>query len=256
MRLKNKISIVTGAGQGMGRAIALAFAREGADVAIYDMNLDRAKNVVNEVTSLGRRALAIKCDVSKIGEVKQATKQVLDNFQKVDILVNNVGVSTKCPPEEITEDNWDQTIDTNLKGTFLCSQSVGIEMIKRRSGKIINIASLSGHFGRPDGAAYCASKGGIIMLSKSLAADWAKHNINVNIVSPGHTETPKVLEDLESYEERLRRVPLRRPNRPEDIAAAVVFLASSESDNITGQDIVVDGGISAVHPGWLNCTVS
>jgi NAD(P)-dependent dehydrogenase (short-subunit alcohol dehydrogenase family) len=257
MRLQQKIAIVTGGGQGMGRAIALALAREGADVVIYDMNLDRAKNAVAEVKSLGRQALAIKCDVSNSEEVRQATKQVLDKFHKIDILVNNVGVTKKCPPEELTEDIWDQTINTNLKGTFLCSQAVGKIMIKQKHGKIINIASLSGHFGGTDRAAYCASKGGVILLSKSLAADWAKYNINVNVVSPGHTETPRVLgADPSIYTERMRRIPLQRANRPEDIAGVVVFLASSEADNITGQDIVIDGGISAVHPGWPSPIVS
>jgi len=253
--LEGKVAIVTGGGQGIGRTIAIALADEGADVVVYDMNMATAKSVANEIKSIGRKALAVKCDVSQSAEVRKAVREVLDKFnKKIDILVNNAGVTILYPPEELPEHVWNKTIDTNLKGTFLCCQAVGREMIKQKSGKIVNISSLSGLFGGPSRAAYCSSKGGVILLTKSLAADWGKYNVNVNVVCPGYTETPRLSElktkNPETYERRLKRIPLQRPNIPEDIAEVVVFLASHASDNIHGSVLIIDGGISSVHPGY------
>ena len=262
MKLDGKVAIVTGGGQGIGRTIALAFAREGADVAIYDANLESAKEVATEIRSLMRQALSIKCDVSNKDEVIQATKEVLNNFKKIDILVNNAGLGPSssahepAQAEEMTEATWDRTINVNLKGQFLCSQVIGREMIKQRHGKIINIASLAGHAAKPYIAAYAASKGGVLQLTKALAVEWAKYNINVNAVSPGmvlDTSTNKKAsrKDPNLVMSRVMRIPLRRQILPEDIASAVLFLSSMESDNITGQTIIVDGGSLALSSSYI-----
>lgn len=250
MRLEKKKAIVTGAGSGIGRAIALTLAKEGADIVVADVDPGAAEKVASEVKSLGRRSLAIKVDVTKRNDVDQLVKKTLDTFETIDILVNNAGIVKHGPPEEETEASWDAMMAVNLKGEFLCSQAVGIQMIKQKRGKIVNIASTSGHRGMSKQAAYCASKAGVLGLTRTLAVNWAKHNINVNSVSPGVTVTPmlqKAIEDrgltMDFY---VRRIPIGRANKPEDIANAVLFLASSESDNITGQDILVDGGMTAL----------
>jgi len=251
MRFTGKTAIVTGAGQGIGRAIALGLAKEGADIVVNDINLELAHKVADEIKVAGRRALAIKADVSNSAEVSQMVKETIDNFKKVDILVNNAGIDKVMPAEEMTEDVWDAQVNTNLKGPFLCSQAVGRQMIKQKQGKIINIASLSGHYGSHGQAAYCASKAGVILLTMVLAVEWAKYNINVNAVSPGITRTA-LIEKLEKespkfVEGRLKRIPIRRFIEPEEIASVALFLASSESDAITGEDIVVDGGVNALN---------
>ena len=251
MRFTGKTAIVTGAGQGIGRAIALGLAKEGADIVVNDINLELAHKVADEIEVTGRRALAIKADVSNSAEVSQMVKETIDNFKKVDILVNNAGIDKVMPAEEMTEDVWDAQVNTNLKGPFLCSQAVGRQMIKQKQGKIINIASLSGHYGSHGQAAYCASKAGVILLTMVLAVEWAKYNINVNAVSPGITRTA-LIEKLEKespkfVEGRLKRIPIRRFIEPEEIASVALFLASSESDAITGEDIVVDGGVNALN---------
>lgn len=254
MKLDGKVAIVTGAGQGIGRTIALNLAEEGASVVVCDINLQTAQDVTKEIESLGRQAQAIKADVSNSQEVSQLVAKSLDRFKKIDILVNNAGICPIAPAEEHTEDEWDKTIDINLKGTFLCSQAVGREMIKQKCGKIVNIASTSGHIGTHGIIAYSVSKAGVISLTRVLAVEWAKHNINVNAVSPGTVKTPmteKVLVDvLKTHEERTRRTPLGREAIPEDVAKAVVFLISPEADYITGDIITVDGGMTAVHPGY------
>lgn len=253
MRLEGKVGVVTGGGQGIGRAVALVFAREGCDIAIYDVNLELGEKVAEEIRLLGREAIAIKCDVSNSEEVHQATKKVLNKFKRVDILVNNAGIAVPALVEETTEALWEKIININLKGQFLCSQAIGRQMIKQRGGKIINIASLLAHVATPYLGAYAASKGGVLQLSKVMAVEWARYNINVNVVSPGLTDTPINVEvsalapDL--LRDRVKRIPLGRQNQPEDIANAVLFLASSESNNITGQAIMVDGGVYALHAG-------
>lgn len=253
MKLGKKVAIVTGAGSGIGKAIALAFARAGADVLIADIDLQSAKEAAGEIISLGRQAHAVKVDVSNSEEVCELVKKTLTYFTRIDILVNSAGVDKIVPAEELTEADWDGMISVNLKGTFLCSQAVGRQMIKQRRGKIINIASTGAHSGGVGQAAYCASKGGVLLLTKVLAIEWAKYNINVNSVSPGPTRT-RFLEKLikeypELLEVRQKMIPLRRLNKPDDIASAALFLASPESDNIVGQDIIVDGGACAAHPG-------
>jgi NAD(P)-dependent dehydrogenase (short-subunit alcohol dehydrogenase family) len=256
MKLNNSVAIVTGGGQGIGRAISLLLAKNGADVVIADIDVQTATNVADKIKSLGRQANALKCDVSNSQQVKRFVSETLKSFGKIDILVNNAGIPSNVPSIELTEAEWDSVIDINLKGTFLFSQVVGRQMIRQRRGKIVNLSSLAGHRGAPCLAAYSASKGGIIQLTQVLAVEWGKYNINVNAVSPGMTTTP-LFENMEKknpnlLKDRLRSIPLKRANSPEDVAKTVLFLASPESDNISGQVIIVDGGICALHPGIVS----
>lgn len=254
MKLKGKTAIVTGAGNGIGRAIAIMFAKEGADIVVADVDLQAAGKVANEIGALGFRAQAIKCDVSSSREVGLCVKGTLDKFNRIDILVNNAGMHKMAPSEELSEADWDRIMDVNLKGQFLCSQAVARQMIKQGKGKIINLASTAAHRAMPSDTAYAVSKAGVLHLTRQLAVDWAKYNINVNSVTPGTTLTAmsasseKMSREIASMEERVKAIPLGRANTPEDIAGVVLFLASPESDNVTGQDISVDGGTCALHP--------
>lgn len=257
MRLEGKVALVTGAAQGIGQAVALVFAREGADVIPVDINLELAQKVADEIRSLGRKAEAIKADVSKSRDVDRMTAYALDKFKRIDILVNNAAPSNRdrLPIEDTTEAMWDRMLDVNLKGAFLCSKAVGKGMIEQKSGKIINIASTAGTFAAPGHLPYCVSKGGLLQLTRVFAAEWGRHNINVNAVSPAGTLTAQSEYSAKERPGRakasLRRYPLRRYNRPEDVANAVVFLASSDADNITGADVMVDGGVHAVQPHYV-----
>ena len=254
MRLKDKVAIVTGAGCGIGRAIAFVMAKEGANVVVSDRHIEPAEEVAEEIKALGGQAKVIIADIFNLEEVKQLVSKTLDNFKTIDILANNAGIGEVIPAEDLTEAEWDVPINVNLKGLFFLSQPVGRHMIAQKRGKIVNVASVSALRGTPGFAAYCASKGGVIALSKALAVEWGPYNINVNVVSPGMTETPqlmKIRDTSDILEGRMKRIPLRRMNKPEDIANAVLFFASAESDNITGQDISVDGGICALHSGYV-----
>ncbi len=252
MKLENKIAIVTGAGMGIGRAIALTLAREGANIVIADVDAQAGERVAQEVKALGRQALAVKVDVSKSEDVNNMVAKTLNIFRRIDILVNNAGISKVVPVVEETESHWDKMIAINLKGQFLCCQAVGRQMIKQKGGKIVNIASTSAHRAMIGMATYTASKGGVVSFTRVLAAEWAKYNINVNIVSPGWTWTPmnEILakESPDFARDRIKMIPLQRGNQPEDLANAVLFMAGPESNNVTGQEIIVDGGSCCIHP--------
>lgn len=254
MELEGKVALVTGGGQGIGRAIVLALAKKGASVVIADIDLESADKVAGEAGKFSK-AVAKKADVSSETDVKQLVRETLEELGRIDILVNNAGIDLKLPTEEVTVEQWQQVMDINLKSTFLCAQAVGREMIKNRSGKIINIASVAGHAAVPRMAAYNASKAGVLLLTKTLAVEWAKYNINVNSISPGVTETSLLsrlrMENPEAIKAREERIPLGRVAQPEDIAQVAVFLASSASDNITGEDIKSDGGMLAIHAGYV-----
>jgi 3-oxoacyl-[acyl-carrier protein] reductase len=257
MRLKEQVAIVTGAGQGIGRAIALTLAREGATVVVNDIDPEKAEKVAEEVRSEGGQALPVQADVSKAKDVDTLVKKTVDNFKRVDILINNAGVVKLMRLLELTEAEWDRTMSVNVKGQFLCSKTVIPHMIKQKRGKIVNIASLASHIGAPGMAAYGASKGGVVQLTKATAVEVGKYNIMVNAVSPGLTMTELIksaVKDRPDFIEGMDRIPLRRAAEPEDIANVVLFLASSESDYITGQVIVVDGGLMAIHPRMVKPT--
>jgi NAD(P)-dependent dehydrogenase (short-subunit alcohol dehydrogenase family) len=253
MKLDGQVAIVTGGGQGIGRAIAFALAEQGASVVIADINIEVANTASDEIKGAGYKAVAIKADISKSEEVNQLVNKTLDMFHRIDILVNNAGLSEPTPVIELTEKRWDRVIDINLKGPFICSQAVGKYMIEQKHGKIINIASVVSQLAHPTQAAYCASKAGLVLLTKVMAAEWGKYNINVNAISPGAVETPrmqKFREENPSFlEGRVEATPIGRFIKPEEIANAVLFLASSYSDAITGANIVVDGGSSSVWAG-------
>jgi len=250
MRFEGKVAVVTGAGTGIGKATALAFAREGASVVIADVDLESAEAVAKEIESLGRKALTIKADVSSKPDVVQMVDKVVQEFGKIDILVNNAGVVRFCPTEELAEEDWDKVVSVDLKGVFLCSQAVACQMMKQGSGKIVSLASTAAHRGFHGLAAYCASKGGVLSLTRQMAAEWAKYNINVNTVSPSVTLTEMVMKYYEDTgkgkEDQIKWVPLGRLNEPEDVSAAILFLASADADNITGRDILIDGGVASL----------
>ena len=250
MEFINKVAVITGAARGIGRSIALTLAKEGADVVIIDVLVDEINTVVREAQLLGREALGVKCDIRTKKDVEQAAKAAIKKFQKVDILVNNAGVLNISPSEELAEDEWDRVVDTNLKGTLLCCQAFGRQMISRGKGRIVNMASVSGHVGTPQRAAYCASKAGIINLTRTLAVEWAKFGITVNSVSPGAVETYMTAQSRQGqadYTDLTSRIPLKHLANVEDVANAVAFLVSSKATHITGHDLVVDGGMFAIN---------
>jgi len=255
-RLLDKIALVTGASKGIGRAIAVAFAKEGANIVVnYFKSEDDANDVVKEINALGRAAMPVRADVSKIDEVKAMVKRVIDEFGRIDMLVNNAGVSTMGLLVDLTEQDWDYNMDVNAKGVFLCCQAVAPHMISQRHGKIINISSMAGKTGARFFSHYCASKFAVIGLTQSLALELAPYGINVNAVCPGYVETDMQRREL-VWEAKLRgigpeevkkgyvkSVPLGRLEKPEDVANVVLFLASADSDYMTGQAINVTGGI-------------
>jgi len=247
MKLDNKIAIVTGARRGIGRAIALALAKEGANIVVSDISQEECQKVVTEIEGLGRRGLAIKCDVTSMAEVEDMVRRTVAEFGRVDILVNNAGIITFKPFLELTEKDWDTTINVNLKGQFLCAQAVSKELVKNKWGRIINIASISSGgcgIAFPLIAHYTASKGGVMALTEALALELTPQGINVNAICPGaiDTDMTKGIKDSGQLEQLLLRIPKGRVGQPEDIANLAVFLASEESDYISGAAIVIDGG--------------
>lgn len=244
--LEGKTAIVTGAGRGIGKAIAKALAAARAKVVVNDVDWDAAAQVSQEIEVRGGIAKPAKADVRVSSEIVQMFQMAVRELGGIHVLVNNAGIVLRKPAEEILEGEWDRVIDINLKGTFLCAQTAAKAMISEgKGGKIINISSIMGAVALPPRAAYCASKGGIINLTRDLAAEWAKYGIAVNGIAPGWTVTEMTQTYFSQEPVRqflLERIPLNRLGKPEDIANLAVFLASDYSDYITGQTIYVDGG--------------
>ena len=244
--LTGKVAIVTGGGVGIGHAIALEFARVGADVVIASRKFPNLEKTADEISSLGRRSLAIATDVRMPEQVDNMVSRTIDEFGRIDILVNNAGATFLCPVEKMSPNAWDTIIAINLKGTFLCSAAVGKVMIQQKRGKIINLSSIVALDGAPGMAHYGAAKAGIINFTKSLAVEWAKYNIYVNAIAPGLIETEGGKTQMEFTpeveRERLKHVPLGRYGQPEEIADTAIFLASDASSFLTGETIVVRGG--------------
>lgn len=245
MRLEGKMALVTGASRGIGREIALELAREGASVAVnYAGSEAKALEVVDEIKAMGREAFAIQADVSNSESVTDMAKETIERFGKIDILVNNAGITKDNLLMRMKESEWDDVININLKGVFLCTKAVTRQMMKQRSGRIINISSIVGVSGNPGQANYVAAKSGVIGLTKTSAKELSSRGITVNAVAPGFITTDmtdKLNEDVKT--EMLKQIPLARFGEPKDIARTVIFLASEDSAYMTGQTLHVDGGM-------------
>jgi len=243
-RLEQRTAIVTGAGQGIGRAIALGFAREGASIVIADVNEESASAVKNEIEAGGGRAMAIRTDVSNENSVQAMAKESLAEFGRVDILVNNAGIFPTSSVEKMSEEDWDRVIGTNLVGAFLCTKAVVPKFLEQGSGRIISLTSGRAFQGAKNGAHYAASKAGIIGFSKSLALELAPHGITVNVICPGITDTaqPRGHQTEEEMYAQGQRIPLGRIGQPEDLVGPAIFLASDAAAFVTGQTILVNGG--------------
>jgi 3-oxoacyl-[acyl-carrier protein] reductase len=244
MMLQDKVALVTGAGQGIGKEIALVLAGAGADIAVCDINLEAAENVVNEVKKMGRNAVAVKVDVSDSKSVEECTQKTLDTLKKIDILVNNAGITRDALLVRMKDEDWDLVLKINLTGTFNFTKAVGKYMMRQRSGKIVNIASIIGIIGNIGQTNYAASKAGIIGMTKSCARELAPRGITVNAVAPGFIKTAmtdKIPEDIKQM--MLKNIPLNKFGTPQDVANTVLFLSGNQSDYITGQVINVCGGM-------------
>lgn len=247
-RLDGKVALVTGAARGLGRACALALAHAGADVALGLRDIQSAEEVEEEITRMNRRALRLQMDVGHMDQINKAVTTTKETFGKIDILVNNVGIAPANPAEDVTEEDYDHTLNLNVKATFFTSQAVGRIMIQQGGGTIVNMSSQAGFIALQDESIYCMTKAAVNHLTKNLASEWARHNIRVNAVAPTFIETPGTkpwLNDPEFRKSVIDRIPLGRVGQPMEVAGAVVFLASDAASLITGEIMLIDGGWTA-----------
>ncbi|MGA2761781.1 MAG: SDR family NAD(P)-dependent oxidoreductase [Spirochaetia bacterium] len=243
--LDGKVGIITGGAGGLGREICLAFAREGVKTVVADMNGEAAAKLAREIEGEKGAAVSFALDVTSSRGVKDLCDFVVKRYGGIDILVNSAGITDRQPALEFPEDSFDRIIAVNLKGTFLCCQGVGRVMAEKKKGKIINMSSIGGTIGLRNTVAYCASKGGVVQITRALAVDWAQYNITVNAIAPALNNTPiarQVFQDKKTLDWFLSKIPLGRLCEPTEVASAAVFLASNAADFITGHILAVDGG--------------
>jgi NAD(P)-dependent dehydrogenase (short-subunit alcohol dehydrogenase family) len=247
--LTGQVALVTGAARGLGRAISLALANAGADVALGFRDINTGRDLVQEIEAIGRRALPLQMDVTHLDQISQAVDAIVAHFDRLDILVNNVGLGPSHLAENVPEEDFDLTVAVNLKGTFFTSQAVGRLMIRQNYGRIINLSSQAAFVALPTESIYCMTKAAISHLTKCLAVEWGKYNITVNAVAPTFISTPgteEALEDAEFRADVIERIAgLHRIGDPMDVAGAIVFLASPAASMITGDTILIDGGWTA-----------
>jgi len=244
LKLTGKVALVTGGAQGIGKEVGLLLARNGANIIVSDINLEKAEETSKEIELIGPKTMAIKVDVANLKEVERMVEAILEKFGRIDILVNNAGITRDKLILRMTEEDWDAVLNVNLKGTFNCTKAVVRHMAKQRSGKIVSIASVVGEMGNAGQVNYSASKAGVIGLTKTIAREFAQRGINVNAIAPGYIETPMTDVLPEKVKEELKRlIPMERLGKPVDVAEAVLFLVSEESNYITGHVLNVNGGI-------------
>jgi 3-oxoacyl-[acyl-carrier protein] reductase len=244
MQLKDRVAIVTGGARGIGRDIALLFAKEGSNIALCDVNAEALASTAKEIEALGRKVMTGVVDVTKADQVDSFIQKTLDNFSKIDILVNNAGITRDGLLVRMSENDWDLVLDINLKGAFNCTKAVSRIMMKQRDGRIVNMASIIGIMGNAGQANYAASKGGLIAFTKTVAKELASRNVRANAIAPGFIQTDmtaKLSEEVKS--EMLKHIPLGKLGMPQDVARLALFLAGDDSAYITGQVIQVDGGM-------------
>jgi len=252
MRLQGKVTLITGGADGIGRATALLFGREGSKLAIADFDSEKGIEFEGTLKEMGFEGFFVKTDVRESAEVQIMVEATIRHFGRIDILVNNAGAAGAVPVVELTEDNWDRIIDTNLKGVYLCCKYIIPKMIEGGGGVIVNMASVLGFIGRARASAYNAAKGGVVTLTKNMALDYVASNIRINAVCPGFVDTDLVRRYVntsdnptKTYEELVQLHPMGRLAKPEEVAYSVLFLASDESSFITGSCLIIDGGYSA-----------
>ncbi|MHC4543627.1 MAG: SDR family NAD(P)-dependent oxidoreductase [Planctomycetota bacterium] len=245
--LSEKVAIVTGASRGLGQYFARALAKSGADLVITSRDLSSLTEFKQEIESLGRKALPIQLDVLSQSDIDNMVRMTMNEYGKIDILVNNAGLNIRRPSTDVSQEDWDIVLNTNLKGSFFCAQAAAKEMIKRKHGRIINVGSCTCVFGMEGIAPYTASRGAILSMTRSLAAEWGKFGITVNVLAPGWFKTAQnavLYENKEWVDYITNRIPLNRPGQAHDLDGTVIFLASDASEYITGQIILVDGGFT------------
>ncbi len=246
--LTGRVAVVTGAGRGIGSHVALALAKYGADLVLCSRTLSELENVAQEARDFGRNVLINQADLTIVSDINEMVAEAQRAYGHLDILINNAGINIPQKAEEVTEEAWDKIHNINLRGLFFCAQAVGKIMIQQKKGKIINISSQAGSVGLLQRAAYCSSKGGVNLLTKVLAIEWARYNINVNAIAPTFIETPftKPMFEKEGFRDYvLKNIPSGRVGKPADVVGAIIYLASSASDLVTGHTLLIDGGWTA-----------